>query len=378
MIILKDEFEVYDDSLNHKYRVWYSPYNYPDEEDFMEVTANDEEAAREFVRTNGYVTDVQEIDHKIDPYDECLEEANVVGMGGGWPNLYLPKDAKQYLLGSGFKKVNTEMGPCFYMRFTGNEVWEIYVTEEDGAIYVVQEGYDIRQTDSLTLIDDRDYRDDINALINLGNCLSNGEDFDSCIDAFFRGDLHTESISRRNKNVLKKSRLREFYHYNHDNQKIIDLLCKIEDTGDNRKIDRAYDFVNRSCDNIDSCTEAGWYDLSDASWCYGTDYIIEELTDILNESIHTKRKSRINERVDTLDDAILLDSTFYYGDGTVAYKVQSDLFDDMEWENKFRDLLPDDCSVSSSGYSDILAVFADSKETVQSAVDEFNKMYIYR
>ena len=119
-----------------------------------------------------------------------IKEGNVLGMGGGWPNLYLPKEAKQYLSGNGFDKVNTELGPCFYMRFTGNEVWEIYVTEEDGAIYVVQEGQDLKQTDSLTLIDDRDYRDDINALINLGNCLSNGEDFDSCIDAFFRGDLH--------------------------------------------------------------------------------------------------------------------------------------------------------------------------------------------
>lgn len=54
------------------YRVWYRPYNYPGEEDFMEVTAKDEESAREFVRTCGSVTDVQEIDHKIDPYDECL------------------------------------------------------------------------------------------------------------------------------------------------------------------------------------------------------------------------------------------------------------------------------------------------------------------
>lgn len=59
------------------YRVWYSPYNYPNEEDFMEVTAKDEEDAREFVATNGYVTDVQEIDRKIDPYDECLTNENL-------------------------------------------------------------------------------------------------------------------------------------------------------------------------------------------------------------------------------------------------------------------------------------------------------------
>lgn len=104
-----------------------------------------------------------------------------------------------------------------------------------------------------------------------------------------------ESIRERRKNgkVLRESddkitarslkAISEFYSY--DNRRIMDILDKIEQTNDQRKIDKAYDFINRSCDNIDDCMETGFYDLSDASWGYETDYIIEELTNILNESI---------------------------------------------------------------------------------------------
>lgn len=126
-----------------------------------------------------------EEDYELDDYDECLDEANVVGMGGGYQNVYLPKAAKEYLKRKGFQEVNTEIGPCFYMGFTGNDVWEIYIDEQYGGIYVVQEGYELRPTDDIATIDDKDYKDDIDSVINLGNCLSNGEDFDSCIDAFF-------------------------------------------------------------------------------------------------------------------------------------------------------------------------------------------------
>lgn len=168
------------------YRVWYNPYGLDrDEEDFMEVTAETEKEARRLVSSSGYVTDVEEIEFKIDPYDECLDEANVVGMGGGYPNVYLPKAAKEYLKRRGFQEVDTEIGPCFYMKFTGNDVWEIYIDEQYGGIYVVQEGYELRPTDDIATIDDVDYKDDIDAVINLGNCLSNGEDFDSCLKAFF-------------------------------------------------------------------------------------------------------------------------------------------------------------------------------------------------
>lgn len=126
-----------------------------------------------------------EEDYGFDDYDECLDEANVVGMGGGYPNAYLPKAAKEYLKRRGFQEVDTEIGPCFYMRFTGNDVWEIYIDEQYGGIYVVQEGYELSPTDDIATIDDYDYKDDIDAVINLGNCLSNGEDFDSCLKAFF-------------------------------------------------------------------------------------------------------------------------------------------------------------------------------------------------
>jgi len=81
--------------------------------------------------------------------------------------------------------------------------------------------------------------------------------------------------------------------YSYDNQRIMDILDKIEFTNDDRKINKAYDFVNHACSNIDDCIESGFYDLSEADWAYGTDYIIEELTDILNEStsrsVYTKR-----------------------------------------------------------------------------------------
>lgn len=113
-------------------------------------------------------------------------EGNVLGMGGGYPNVYLPKAAKEYLKRKGFQEVDTEIGPCFYMRFPGNEVWEIYIDEQYGGIYVVQEGYELKPTDDIATIDDYDYKDDIDAVINLGNCLSNGEDFDSCLQAFFK------------------------------------------------------------------------------------------------------------------------------------------------------------------------------------------------
>lgn len=129
--------------------------------------------------------DEDEEDYGLDDYDECLDEANVVGMGGGYPNAYLPKAAKEYLKRKGFQEVNTEIGPCFYMGFTGNDFWEIYIDEQYGGIYVVQEGYELRPTDDIATIDDYDYRDDIDAVINLGNCLSNGEDFDSCLKTFF-------------------------------------------------------------------------------------------------------------------------------------------------------------------------------------------------
>lgn len=138
-----------------------------------------------------------------------LIESNVVGMGGGYPNVYLPKAAKEYLKRKGFQEVNTEIGPCFYMRFTGNDVWEIYIDEQYGGIYVVQEGYELRPTDDIATIDDHDYKDDIDAVINLGNCLANGNDFNSCLDVFFGNNSYTEDVDRK-KNYFKEDT--DLYH----------------------------------------------------------------------------------------------------------------------------------------------------------------------
>lgn len=115
-----------------------------------------------------------------------------------------------------------------------------------------------------------------------------GDDYDLDIDE----SLEMLESARRSKKAIS-----EFYRYSYDNQKISDILDKIEQTNDQRKIDRAYNFIHHACDNIDDCMGTGFYDLSDASWGYGTDYIIEELTDILNESIKQQRrkKSRRNE-----------------------------------------------------------------------------------
>lgn len=87
-----------------------------------------------------------------------------------------------------------------------------------------------------------------------------------------------ESV-KRSKKAISES------YYSYDNLRISEILDKIEQTNDQRKIDRAYDFIGHACDNIDACMETGFYDLSDASWGYETGYIIEELTNILNESI---------------------------------------------------------------------------------------------
>ena len=146
-------------------------------------------------------------------------------------------------------------------------------------------------------------------------------------------DDFNESFTR-NRRRANKSRLKEFYHYNYDNQKIIDLLCKIEDTGDTRKINRAYDFVNRSCDNIDDCTESGWYDLSDASWGFGTDYIIEELTDILNESIRRVSRKKLHEDIDWTED---IDEVLNANKEYIEKIIYTDDWNVTNWDPEIKD-----------------------------------------
>ena len=43
------------------YRVWYSPYDYPDESDVIEVMATDEKEARYRASDLGWVSSVEEI-----------------------------------------------------------------------------------------------------------------------------------------------------------------------------------------------------------------------------------------------------------------------------------------------------------------------------
>lgn len=181
----KSNFDTIEKAIDYYYPKWY----------YDDMSANDiYDSLEKLGHSQDFIDAVidgitdkyeNEEDYELDDYDECLDEANVVGMGGGYPNVYLPKAAKEYLKRKGFQEVDTEIGPCFYMRFPGNDAWEIYIDEQYGGIYVVQEGYELKPTDDIATIDDYDYKDDIDAVINLGNCLSNGEDFDSCLKAFF-------------------------------------------------------------------------------------------------------------------------------------------------------------------------------------------------
>ena len=131
-----------------------------------------------------------------------INEGNVLGMGGGWPNLYLPKEAKNYLISRGWTEIELpDLGPCFYMRFTGNDNWEIYIDQQYGGIYVVQDGYDFSPTDDIGTIDDIAYKRDIDDLITLGNCLSNGEDFNTCMNNWWGVK---ESVKNTKKKYVKE------------------------------------------------------------------------------------------------------------------------------------------------------------------------------
>lgn len=135
-----------------------------------------------------------------------IKEGNVLGMGGGWPNVYLPKEAKNYLMSKGWTEIELpDLGPCFYMRFTGNDNWEIYIDQQYGGIYVVQEGYDFSPTDDIGTIDDTAYKRDIDDLITLGNCLSNGEDFNTCMNNWYGVK---ESVKHSKKKYVKE----DLYH----------------------------------------------------------------------------------------------------------------------------------------------------------------------
>ena len=44
----------------NQYRVWYAPYGYPEESDYMDVEAKTEKEAREIVSASGWVESVEQ------------------------------------------------------------------------------------------------------------------------------------------------------------------------------------------------------------------------------------------------------------------------------------------------------------------------------
>jgi hypothetical protein len=63
----------------HRYRVWYRPYGLDgDEEDYIDVTASDEDEARRFARTCGNTTDVELLESKQLNEEEVQEFPNEV------------------------------------------------------------------------------------------------------------------------------------------------------------------------------------------------------------------------------------------------------------------------------------------------------------
>lgn len=73
------------------------------------------------------------------------------------------------------------------------------------------------------------------------------------------------------------------YGANYDNQKISDLLFDIENSGDVRKIDLAYSYIDEWLDNPEDVYNDDYYDFSNASWGTSEKSIIDYLTNILNE-----------------------------------------------------------------------------------------------
>lgn len=94
------------------------------------------------------------------------------------------------------------------------------------------------------------------------------------------GDL--EELDESVKNPKKKG-MKEHYSSSTDNRLIRDILWDIENSGDQRKIEKAFDLVHQYCDNIDEVFDGDTYNIDQAIWGFGTDYIIEELQWVRDE-----------------------------------------------------------------------------------------------
>ena len=62
------------ESDENRYRVWYEPYGLTGEDDYMDVTANNEEEARRRVSSSGYVTSVEPIFSTSYVESKCVKE----------------------------------------------------------------------------------------------------------------------------------------------------------------------------------------------------------------------------------------------------------------------------------------------------------------
>ena len=89
-----------------------------------------------------------------------------------------------------------------------------------------------------------------------------------------------------------KLRINEDYY---DNQKISDLLFDIENSGNERKIDKAYSYIDKWLDNPEDVYNDDYYDFTNASWGTSEESIIDYLTNILNESVNITKRN-INEK----------------------------------------------------------------------------------
>lgn len=70
---------------------------------------------------------------------------------------------------------------------------------------------------------------------------------------------------------------------NEYNRKISELLFEIESEQSENVINKAYDYIERCCDNMDECYDGCCYDFSNAVWGIEEETIIAYLNEILEE-----------------------------------------------------------------------------------------------
>jgi len=128
----------------NKYRVWYRPYSYPDEEDFIDVTANTEQEAVEFARTLGYETEVElkeeSITEGVENKDimDLLTSERVDLMIKAWQNLTGSLSMEKCL--QYFEKLGYDCSGYTNEEF--NRVWDLACDEFDNRYGVEEEEED--------------------------------------------------------------------------------------------------------------------------------------------------------------------------------------------------------------------------------------------